>query len=121
MYVCAGEDRLPGEEVCSAWVQLRPHQVDLYVCGIITDRCALSDAMSDASDAHELGYEYGYIVVKVWNVWMYACMYVCRSGGVDAAIEEAKKDLKQVSQKKSCKTIFLFISALAYANEWNLQ
>ena len=52
---------------------------------------------------------------------MYACMYGCRSGGVDAAIEEAKKDLKQVSQKKSCKTIFLFISALAYANEWNLQ
>ncbi len=47
-------------------------------------------------------------------------MYVCRSGGVDAAIEEAKKDLKQVSQKKSCKIFFiwLFISALVYANEW---
>ena len=40
---------------------------------------------------------------------MYARMYVCRSGGVDAAIEEAKKDLKQVSLKKSCKNNFLVV------------
>ena len=42
---------------------------------------------------------------------MYVCMhvYMCRSGGVDAAIEEAKKDLKQVSQKKSCKNNFVVV------------